>query len=150
MSTQLDDRRPDATTIFDGETNLDRLVEAGEVEMASARVAFRCRSGRTIAGRWRGVPVAELLDRAEAPDSTTHLAVESATGHRACVRVTDALDGMLAVQAWRNGTRSDGDELPRLVGSGIDGPRTMKRVSRIAAIRLEPGEDAMEYERLPE
>lgn len=105
---------------------------------------FRCASGDEISGPWTGLEVADLLARAAAPANTTHLAVESADGYRACVPVATALDGLLAVE--RDGGGCEG--APRFVAPGVDGPRTVKRVVRLAPLALPPDADPADREEL--
>lgn len=116
----------------------------GGPAVETADWTFRCASGDEISGPWTGVGVAELLDRAEAPADTTHLAVESADGYWACVPVAAALDGLLAVE--RDGRSCEG--APRFVAPGVDGPRTVKRVARLAPLALSPDADPEDREEL--
>jgi len=108
-----------------------------DVEAATREWSFRCASGDEIAGPWSGVPVAELVDAADAPDGTTHLAVAAEDGYRVCVPVAAALDGLLAYR--RDGGACEG--APRFVAPGVSGVRTVKRVARIEALELPPGAD---------
>jgi len=104
------------------------------------RIGFECASGDWIERDYRGVEVEEVLDGVSLPDETTHLLVSARDGHVACPAVLDALDGLLATER---------DGAPRFVAPGIAGPRAIKRVERIEAVTLEPGDDPEEYERVP-
>lgn len=135
-----------------------RIVGADAVRLAPAdvaslptaerRIEVVCDSGDRWEARWRGVPFPALVDRASVPDDTTHLLVESADGYRVCVDVPTALDGLLALA--RDG-RALSDVEPyesRFLAPGLPGPRTVKDVVRVEAVRLEPGADPDAYEDL--
>ncbi|USZ68449.1 molybdopterin-dependent oxidoreductase [Halorussus salilacus] len=124
----------------DGDGGLGVGVDA---DPETAAWSFRCASGSEIGGPWTGVPVSDLLDAAEAPDATTHVAVEGDDGYRVCVPVSAALDGLLA-------HRSAGEPLdaPRFVAPGVSGVRTGKRVARIDAVALAPETDPEAVEEL--
>lgn len=113
-------------------------------------LVFRCQSGRRIEGDWTGIPIEELLTAVDVPDATTHLLVESADGYRACVAVRDAMDALLAFEEDRVDCTTTGGVTPRFVGPHIETRRQVKCVDTIQAISLRPGEDAIEYEFLPE
>jgi len=115
-----------------------------DVEVATREWSFRCASGDEIAGPWSGVPVAELVDAADAPAETTHLAVAGEDGYRVCVPVADGLDGLLAYR--RDGTACAG--APRFVAPGVSGVRTVKRVARIEAVVLSADADPEDFEAL--
>lgn len=118
----------------------ERVV--GDLENRTAE--FRCVSGRRISGTWRGVPLDVLLEAAGMAPSTTHVVVEAIDGHTVCVDVVVAMDTFLALEAV-NPTET-GDQTPRIVSPELDGPRSVKRVTRIEAVHLEPGHspDAVE------
>lgn len=118
-------------------------ASGGSFDPETAAWSFRCASGSEIGGPWTGVPVSDLLDAADAPDATTHVAVEGGDGYRVCVPVSAALDGLLA-------RRRAGEPLdaPRFVAPGVSGVRTVKRVARIEAVALAPEADPEEVEEL--
>lgn len=121
---------------------LDADSTRGEVETVDW--TFRCASGDQIGGPWTGVRIAELLEAAAAPADTTHVAVASADGYRACVPVAAALDGLLA--ARRDSEACEG--APRFVAPDVAGPRTVKRVARVDALALPPDADPEDREEL--
>lgn len=77
-----------------------------------------------------------LADVAEFPDDTTHVQVD-ASDYTVQVPIRAALDGILALDR----ERGDRSALPRLIASGISGERLVKRVRRVSAVALAPGED---------
>ncbi|MEM4782336.1 MAG: hypothetical protein QXG03_12365 [Halalkalicoccus sp.] len=119
-------------------------LRAGErFDREERRCEYVCESGERFGGRWRGVPIAELLDDGEFDPDATHLLVEAVDGFRVCVPVGRALDGILATE------RLDGpDDLPRLIAPSIDASRTIRRVARIEGRQLASGTDREELERL--
>lgn len=111
------------------------------------RYEYRCASGERWGGRWRGLPVARLLDLAPVGMDATHLLIESEDA-TACVPVATALEGIIAFS--RDGRRlSLGSTGPRFLAPGIESIRTIKGVERITGTRLESGEDRTERECLP-
>ena len=103
---------------------------------------FRCVSGEEIGDRWRGVPVAALLEAVSMPEETTHVVVEAADGFRGCFPLVDAMDGVLAVGD------DDGrlESAPRYVSPGVEGPKTVKGVERLEPVVLDPEESPAAYE----
>ncbi|MFW6448790.1 MAG: molybdopterin-binding oxidoreductase [Halobacteriota archaeon] len=128
----------------DGDALVERARD-GALSLETEAIAFRCHSGRRIDGHWTGLPVRRLL--AGAPPSTTHLLVEGREGYRACVAVVEVMDGLVAVEATREGAPVPGDELPRLVADGLEAPRSVRGVTRVDAIALESGADPEALER---
>ena len=116
--------------------------ELDDFERVTQEHQFTCATGDQFGDRWRGVPVSELLETVSLPAETTHLLVEAVDGFRACVPIRDALDGLLAI------ADSDGlfDSAPRFVSTGVDGTQTVKRVTRLEPVALEPGEAPDTYE----
>lgn len=114
-------------------------------------VTFECSSGELLSGRWRGIDLGGVLESLPLPDETTHLLVEARDGHRTCLQIGDAFDGLLAFD--RLDDRPDGKapegELPRLLLPGLEGPRTLKWVATMEPIHLEPDEDPADFEPVP-
>lgn len=103
----------------------------------------RCSSGDPFRGRWRGVPLSDVL--VDVDPTATHLLVEAEDGFRVCVDVADAIDGILAIR------RLDVDSsngLPRFVVPGLKGTRMVKNVARIESRYLEGTDDPHELEAL--
>jgi len=107
-----------------------------------------CASGERTTGRWTGVPVADLLSRVAAPDGTTHLRVDGGDGHRACIPVAAALDGLVAYARDGVALTRTGPYATRFVAPGIDGARLVKNPRRIETLALAPDEDPERIERL--
>lgn len=122
-----------------GETAAEVRVPGG-FPVVERRVGFECSSGEWIEREYRGVELERVLAAVSLPDETTHFRVTAGDGHVACPAVTDALAGILA-------TGRDG--APRFVAPGIAGPRAIKRVQRVEALALDPGEDPDEFEEIP-
>ena len=110
-------------------------------------VSFECSSGDVITGTWRGIPLVSVLRACSLPDETTHVLITARDGHRCCLAVGQAFDALLAYE--RVDGPSDSDGIPRLLVPGIAGPRTLKWVTTIEPMALDPGEDPQEYEPLP-
>jgi len=96
---------------------------------------YRCATGTTFGGEWRGVPVGPLLDAA--PADTTHLRAESADGYWAHVAVREALDAVVATERLDE----PGEGLPRLVGPEFDSSRTVRDLAALVPVALPPGTD---------
>lgn len=124
---------------------LDDLALVG---LADERIACRylCASGRQWGGRWRGVPVSAVVERAVVGPDVTHVVTRGRTGHAACLPLAEALDGLLAVE--RDGTPLASLRRPRLVVPGVDAARTVKGVRRLEFRRLDPDEDPEDHEHL--
>lgn len=123
-----------------GYQDLSALPQAGRA------LTFRCGTGETWGGHWRGVPLSVLLERSHPAPETTHILVEGAAGYVACVPVAKALDGLLALSRREGGPLSR--SLPtRLVVPGIPAARSVKDIRRIRAVALPPGTDPEEWER---
>lgn len=54
-------------------------------------ITYDCASEGRRTGRWRGIPLMDLLMWADVGDDVTHLLVESGDGHAACIPVEDAV-----------------------------------------------------------
>lgn len=107
---------------------------------------FLCASGTRWGGRWRGVRLSAVVERAAVDPDATHVVARGRSGHAACVPVAEALDGLLAVE--RDGVPLPPTRRPRLVVPGVDAARTVKGVRELRFRRLGPGSDPTEYERL--
>lgn len=129
-----------ATVRGDVATDLERAVDRFDLEAVDC--STQCASGDPFEGRWRGVPVVDLLSGAD-PDAT-HLLVEAEDGFRACVPLSDAVRGILAVERLDR----PGDGFPRLVVPSILGTRMVKDVARIETRQLSPEEDPADIERI--
>ena len=77
--------------------------------------------------------------------SATRLPVTAADGYRVRVPLVDAVDALLAVDRLDTTMSAS---LPRLVGAGIGGPRSVSRVRRLGTAALAPAESRDRYERL--
>jgi len=103
----------------------------------SVSASFLCGSGERWEGRWRGPALTSLLDRADPSPETTHVVVEGAGGYVACVPVSTAFDGVIALERAEGGPL--GRAFPtRLVVPGVAAARTVKDVRRVATTALEP------------
>ncbi|MFB6304609.1 MAG: molybdopterin-dependent oxidoreductase [Haloferacaceae archaeon] len=107
---------------------------------------YLCASGRRWGGRWRGVPLSSVVERARVAADATHVVARGRGGHAACLPLVDALDGLLAVA--RDGAPLAPTRCPRLVVPGVDAARTVKGVRELDVRRLAPGDDPTDYERL--
>ena len=108
-----------------------RDVPIGSFERVTRTIGFECTSGRWIEHEWTGIPIDRLLAAAAGPAEATHIVVEAADGHTACIDLPSALEGLLAVE--RDGQRLDG---PRFVSPRITGPRAVSEVARIDPVAL--------------
>lgn len=146
----------------------DRVVDHDlrRFEQVTRFLRFACSTGDRFGGEWRGVPVATLLESTTLPDETTHLLVEGEDGFRACVPVRAALDGLLVVGGddedgdghdgeddedgdghdSEDDEDGDGRDTPRFVSPGVDGTRTVQRVTGLEPLALDPGESPDDYE----
>jgi DMSO/TMAO reductase YedYZ molybdopterin-dependent catalytic subunit len=155
MSTDLRDRTDGWTVRIDGREPLvlspAELIGTPEWTLVRKSLRYECASGDWIEDEWTGVPVFELLEAAEMPDTTTHIQVESADGDLACVELLALGDGIVAVGGSEAGDQqpTGGDEFPRLLAPRLLGPRTMKRLTHVRPLTLEPNEDREQYEKLP-
>ncbi|MFW6152791.1 MAG: molybdopterin-dependent oxidoreductase [Halobacteriota archaeon] len=120
----------------------------GPEEFITRRVSFRCNSGRVTAGTWEGLPIRWFLQRVTVPDTTTHVLIEAADGHRACVGLLEAIDALLAFEGRRDDTGARDTGVPRFVGPNIAAPRAVRRVETIDAITLRSGDDPTRLEHL--
>lgn len=125
--------------------SLDELAALPTVERVCT---VTCASGDRTTATWTGVPVSDLLSSIDAPPTTTHLRVASDDGYCACIAVTAALDGLLAVS--RDGSRLADTERygTRFVGPSVDGERAVKGVVRIEPLELGADDDPTEWETL--
>lgn len=135
---------PFERTTIAGDIALDIEAAADRLPLVERTCRTQCGSGEAFEGRWRGIPLGELLTSAD--PATTHLLVEAADGFRVCIDVTDAVDGIVAIERLDEPTRREG--LPRLVVPGLLGTKMVKGVDRIETRRLKPDTDPEELERL--
>lgn len=111
---------------------------------------INCHSGREIEGRWSGFPIAPVVDAAAFPPETTHLLMTADDGYRVCIDAWFGLDGFVGF-ACEELTVEGGDayalrETPRFLAPEIDASRTIRDLSTIEAITLQPGETVRDYE----
>lgn len=127
------------------EVNRERIdLSRDDIESTERRVEIRCASGERRTSNWSGTAIGSLLDRSIIPSETTHLRVESETGYQCCVPIQDAVNGLLAFT--RDGIQLPDADGPRFVAPGIDGARTVKNVTRIKPLSLDPDQDPDQYE----
>jgi DMSO/TMAO reductase YedYZ molybdopterin-dependent catalytic subunit len=108
-----------------------------------------CATGDRHTERWQGIPVSALLELMDPAPETTHLLVDSRDGHRVCVDVETALEGLLALaRGGESLSATDGYET-RFVATDAAGPRTTKGVEHIEAKTLTADVDPETYERSP-
>lgn len=120
---------------------VDTLPETEEWSLIEEIVGFECASGDWIEREWTGIPVFELLEGADVPETTTHVQFESTTENCTCIPLADLDGALIAI--------GDGDGFPRFVSPHVIGPRTIKNLSRIRPLTLEPGDEREQYENLP-
>jgi len=111
---------------------------------------INCHSGREIEGRWSGVPIAPVAEAAQFPPETTHLLLTADDGYRVCIDAWFGLEGFVGF-VCEELTVEGGEayalrETPRFLAPAIDSSRTIRNLSAIEAIELQPGEDALDYE----
>lgn len=132
-------------TVIEGEDPLELDLSepptSREWTVFEGTLGFECASGDWIEREWTGVPVLDLLEAAAVPGDTTHIQVEGANDERACIPLADLTDAIIAVD--------EGDGFPRFVSPHVLGPRTIKSVTRVRPLVLDPGEDREAYECLP-
>jgi hypothetical protein len=133
------------------------LPERHADEISRRRIGFECASGDWIERTWLGIPMFALLEDGALPPDTTHVRIESIDDVAACVPITVLAGGFLALGAeseFEEFATSDEigprGEYPRFVSPAVVGPRTIKQVSLIEPLALDPGTDRTEYETLPE
>ena len=116
--------------------------------MTTRWITYECSSGDRITGRWRGIILECVLDELALPDNTTHLLVEASDGHKTCLDIHSAYDALLAFERLDRNEPHDAG-FPRLLPSGLEGPRSLKWVDRIRPLHLAPGDRPEAYEPLP-
>ncbi|MFB6101551.1 MAG: molybdopterin-dependent oxidoreductase [Haloplanus sp.] len=131
------------TLVGDGERVIEVPSDAPE---RAVTASLQCSTGTRWTDEWRGVPVAWLLERAPGGDEATHLRVHGPDDHVVCVPLTDALDGVLAVE--RTDGRLAASARPRFVAPCVGGTRSVKAVERLELVALSPGDEAASYESL--
>lgn len=112
------------------------------------RITYECSSGDRITGCWWGIILEGVLDELTLPDNTTHLLVEARDGHKTCLDIHSAYDALLAFERLDRNKPHDAG-LPRLLRSGLEGPRSLKWVDRVRSLHLAPGDRPEAYEPLP-
>ena len=127
------------------------LTEPARESLPTVERAMRyeCASAGRRSGRWRGIPLGDLLAWAPIRPDATHLLVESRDGHAACVAVQNAINGLLALEVVEPPGTDDAtgpsagpaDGWPRLIAPGIAAAKTVKAVRRIEAFRCGPDQD---------
>lgn len=130
--------------VSDGRFEL-RPADVDSFALVNDRYDVVCSSGDRETGRWRGVSVADLVDRAGPAARATHVVVTGADGYRVCLPLTDSIDALVAVN--RLDAPAD-DSLPRFLGSAVSGTRSVKRVRRLETVALAADEDPADYEAL--
>lgn len=143
----------DSTVTVVGDSEVVLADAAGtreRFEWGSREYTINCHSGRTIEGRWSGVPMAPVAEAAEFPPETTHLLMTAADGYRVCVDAWSGLSGFVGFTCEEL-TVEGGEayalrETPRFLAPEIDSSRTIRDLARIEAITLQPGEDVRDYE----
>lgn len=121
-----------------------------ETELVESSTACAGEEGTADRGRWRGVRVGTLLDRARPRDDASHALVRSSDPDFACGFELDRLrNALLAV-------RLDGEPIPterggpvRLLVDDADCWERVKWVSRIDVLDGPPGEDDTAREQVP-
>ncbi|WP_254766574.1 molybdopterin-dependent oxidoreductase [Salinilacihabitans rarus] len=132
----------------------DRVAVTDE-DLASLPTVTRtvdvdCATGSSHVAAWTGVPVAALLDLADPPGETTHLAVEAGDGYRVCVDVLAALDGVLALVHDGVPIADTESYATRFVAPDVSGTRSAKGVARMETLVLSPSDDPEAFETVGE
>ena len=172
MTPQTLDETDGWTVQIAGRTPITLSLDGGAGEWPTVRrsLEYECASGDWVAGEWVGIPVIELLIAADVPDETTHIQLESAGGYLACVDLLVLEDAIIAlvgeetrldspVEADTNGLDADSPpadggefaetQFPRFLAPRLLGPRTMKNLTAIRPLVLDPEEQPESYEELP-
>lgn len=102
--------------------------------------SFRCATSGLIEGRWRGVPMGELIEAAAVPPEATHLLVEGADGYREAIPVTTAINGLLALER-----EDEGGKTPRFLAPRGSSEETVANVALIDWATIEPGKRVESY-----
>lgn len=146
-----DSGTPDPRIEFYDDESLEYVLTPemlDQFETTARTVTFECTSGDQITGRWWGIVLGDFLDELDLPDDATHLLVEARDGHKACLDIRSGFDALLAFRRLDDDD-DDAGGLPRLLLSGLGGPRSLKWVKRIRPVQLAPGEQPEDYEPLP-
>ena len=115
--------------------------------LETATYTIDCATGDRETGEWRGLPLEAVLERGDPAPDATHLLVTGSDGYRVCLPLVEALDALVAVE--RLDRPADGS-LPRFIGAGLEGTRSVRNVARLETAALASGEDPDEYETRPE
>jgi len=139
------ERGADEIAVVGGERAVVPVPDPGadDRSLSAVTMGFSCDTGTSASGTWRGLSVADLLDRAAVPEETTHVVLEADDGFRVCVPIRTAMSGVVSVTL--DGERID-DARTRFVAPGLDSSRCLRDVSAIEGVSLDPGEDRTEYE----
>ena len=135
-----------ATVLVAGrrQITLPASPEAFELEtLETATYTIDCATGDRETGEWRGVPLEALLERADAGPDATHLLVTGRDGYRVCLPLAETLDALVALE--RRDRPAD-VSLPRFIGAGLEGTRSVRDVERLDTVALGPDEDPEVYE----
>lgn len=137
-----------ATVLVAGrrQVTLPASPEAFEPEtLETATYTIDCATGDRETGEWRGVPLETVLERADAGPDATHLLVTGRDGYRVCLPLVEALDALVALER-RDRSSADADSLPRFIGAGLEGTRSVRGVARLDTVALGPDDDPELYE----
>lgn len=146
----VDHDAPGHVTVVGEDIAVVALPERGDTDddplpTTTLETGFSCDTGTSAAGEWYGVPVTALLDRAPMPEDTTHLVFRARDGFQVCVPVSVAIEGLVA-------TRLDGEAISdaetRVVAPALESTRSLRDVTVLRAVHLDPGEDRADYESL--
>ncbi|WP_229113385.1 hypothetical protein [Halapricum desulfuricans] len=142
---------PAVTVAGDSEVTLaDAPATRERFPWQTRSFTINCHSGREIEGRWSGVPIAPVAEAAQFPPEATHLLMTADDGYRVCIDAWFGLEGFVGfvceALTVEGGEAYALRETPRFLAPEIDSSRTIRNLSAIEAIELQPGEDARDYE----
>lgn len=151
--TRTSDTRPTVTVKGERTVFLEDTPEMrAEFGWESREFTIHCHSGRVVTGKWAGFPLPTVTDTAEFPPETTHLLATGGDGHRACIEIGPALNGLVGFvceeidRGDEEAFDDDWLDTPRLLAPGIDSARTVRDVIAIVAISLTADEHPETYE----
>lgn len=137
-----------ATVLVSGRRQISLPASPAAFESESLETAtytIDCATGDRETGEWRGLPLETVLERADSGPDATHLLVTGRDGYRVCLPLVAALDALVALER-RGRSSADADALPRFVGAGLEGARSVRGVARLDTVALGPEEDPEVYE----